>query len=203
MKEIFLFCRHGESKDNTKGDMCPVVNDSPLTEKGKRQELAFIDIFRERKVKKVYYSPKQRAKGIGPIVERELSISHETLQDLEERKWGTWGNLPWKKVSCKLEKLSLEKRYTIVPPKGESWLTFEERFLDAIEYIRKDMLKHKYDIVAIITHRGVLRAGLPILTEEGKSKHKEFSMELGSATIISYKDGKYHLKEKNIVPKIA
>ena len=202
MKEILLFCRHGESEDNTKGELCPVVNDAQLTEKGKRQELAYLEVFRGQGVKKVYYSPKQRTKGIGAIVERELKIPHETIQDLEERKWGDWGHLPWKQVSSKLDKLSLEERYLLVPPNGESWLEFERRFLGAIQHIRKEMVKHKYEVVAIITHKGSLRAGLPILTEQGKHKHEEFSMDLGSISVVSYENGKYYLKEKNIAPKI-
>lgn len=202
IKGTFLFCRHGESEDNTKGRLCPVVNDAPLTEKGKRQELAWIEIFRNKKVQKVYYSPRQRTKGIGPIVEKELEIFHEVLQDLEERKWGEWGHNPWEDVSEKLEKFSLTERYAFAPPRGESWMQFEERFLSAIDYIKQDMKENKYKTVAIVTHKGSLRAGLPVLCKAGKSKHKDFSMKLGSVTEISLTKDEYILESKNIVPDI-
>ncbi len=193
-----LFCRHGESIDNTKEDLCPVVNDSPLTLKGRKQELAFVDVFKKYGVEKTYYSPKQRTKGIGEILDKTLKIPHEVLEDLSERNWGDWGPQPWKEVRKKLDKLSIEERYTLVPPNGESWQQFEKRFFKALDKIKGN----DHRCVAIITHKGSLRAGLPILNKVNIDKHKEFNTDLGSITIFNVNGDKYELEKFNYVPEI-
>lgn len=197
-----LFIRHGESTENAKGKNAIVVNNAPLTKKGLKQTYGFVSLFKKYNVQKVYYSPKERAKKIGEIIDKKLEIPHKTVSELSERNWGGWGNQPWKEVSKKLDKLSLEKRYKIIPPKGESWEQFEKRLLKALKEIETEAEKKNYKVIAIVTHRGCLRALFPILSKEGIKKHKDFSTEIGSMSIVSkLKKAHYSLDILNVIPK--
>jgi broad specificity phosphatase PhoE len=195
-----LFCRHGESHENVKGNLAKVVNDSPLTKKGLKQTSAFLQLFRKYGVQKVYYSPKERAKAIGKIIDRELKIPHETVSGLSERNWGIWGNKPWEEVAKKLEKLSIKQRYKIVPPKGESWKSFEIRLFKALKKIEKEAKEKGYNSIAVVTHRGCLRAIFPILLKSGIEEHKRFSVEVGSVSVISKDEERYVTEMFNHVP---
>ena len=197
-----LLCRHGESYENVKGHLAKVINDARLTKKGTKQTRAFIPIFKKYHVEKIYYSPKKRTKGISLVINKTIKIPHESTLDLTERNWGAWGSHPWKKVSEKLDKLSIKRRYTIVPPRGESWKQFEKRLLKALEQIKNEAKKERYQTVAIITHRGCLRAILPVLNKVHIKKHKEFDTKLGSITVLSInKENKYEMEKFNHIPK--
>jgi len=197
-----LFCRHGESVENAKGRIATAVNDAPLTKKGLKQTYAFIPIFKKYHVQKVYYSPKERAKKIGKIIDEKLNLPHELVPELTERDWGIWGNLSWHEVSKKLDKLSIKKRYEMAPPKGESWEKFEKRLLKTIKKIENEAEKEGYDVVAIITHRGGLRALFPILLKKSIKKHREYSTDVGSISIVNrIKNLHYSLSVLNVVPK--
>ncbi len=197
-----LFFRHGESTENAKGKLATVVNDAPLTKKGLKQTHSFIHNFKKYNVEKVYYSPKERAKKVSEIMDKKLKIPHKLVPTLSERDWGKWGNEPWKKVSKKLDKLTVKKRYEIIPPNGESWKQFEKRLLKALKEIELDAMKRNYKTIAIITHRGNLRAIFPVLLKTGIKKHKDFSTETGSLSILSKGDkNSYSLEILNFIPK--
>ena len=197
-----LFIRHGESIENIRGKMASVVNDAPLTKEGLKQTYAFLPVLKKYGVQKVYYSPKERAKRIGEIIDKKLRIPHEAVSDLSERDWGTWGNKPWREVSKKLDKLSIKQRYEIVPPKGESWKQFEKRLLTAIKRIEAEAEEKGYNSVAIVTHKGSLRAIFPVLSKTNIREHKKFSTELGSISIVSKTDkAHYSLDMLNLVPR--
>src|SRR3989344_276066 len=197
-----LFCRHGESLENARGRMAKVVNEARLTKKGLKQTYAFIPTFKKYGVQKVYYSPKERTKKIGKIIDEKMNIPHKVIPELTERNWGTWGNLSWHEVSKKLDKLSIKKRYEMIPPKGESWKQFEKRLLKTMEKIEAEAEKEGYKVVAIVTHRGSLRALFPILLKKSIKKHREYSTDVGSISVVNkIKNLHYSLSVLNVVPK--
>lgn len=196
-----LFCRHGESLENTKGREAKAVNDASLTKKGLEQTYSFIPVFKKYNVQKVYYSPKERAKKIAEIIDKKLKIPHEIVNDLTERNWGEWGHLSWEEVSKKLDKLSIKQRYEIVPPKGESWKQFEIRLIKSLKKIETEAEREGYKSIAIVTHRGSLRAMFPVLLKQNIKKHREFSTDVGSVSIIKkLEKSNYSLSILNYVP---
>ncbi|MEK7118321.1 MAG: histidine phosphatase family protein [Patescibacteria group bacterium] len=70
------------------------------------------------------------------------------------------------------------------PPNGESWKQMEERIFDALEGITEE--NDVGENILIVTHRGNLRATLPILARVGRERHEEFSVPLGSLTKFSF-----------------
>lgn len=182
-----ILCRHGESHGGIKENFAGVADDSPLTKKGLKQTFIFIKIFKKYGVQKVYYSPKERARKIAEIIDQKLKIPYQVIPELSERNWGKWGNEPWEIISKRLDKLSLEKRYKFTPPDGESWKHFEKRLLKAMRKIEAEAIRERYKTVAIVTHRGSLRALFYILLKANIKKLKKFSIEVGSCFILSKK----------------
>lgn len=55
-KKVIYFVRHGESDNMIKEDLI-----RPLTKDGEKKSLALIEVFRNRRIKKIYSSPYKRS----------------------------------------------------------------------------------------------------------------------------------------------
>ncbi len=196
-----LFCRHGETIENVKGDFARVNNNSPLTKKGLKQTYSFLKLIKKYKVKKIYCSQKKKTKKIIDLMNKRIRIPAEIIPELKERNWGEWKDRSWREIQEKLDKLSIEKRYILVPPKGESWKDFEKRILNTLKKIEKEAIKKGHDCVAIVTYKSCLRALLPVLLKKNLENHEEFSMDEGTCSVIEKKGEVYKLINFNENPK--
>lgn len=196
-----LFCRHGETTENVKGDFARVNNDSFLTKKGLKQTRSFLKLIKKYKVKKIYCSQKKKTRKIISLMDKKSKIDSEVIFELNERNWGDWRDKSWKEIQEKLNKFSIEKRYTLVPPKGESWQEFEKRLLSTLNKIEKDALKKEYDCIAIVTYKSCLRALLPALLKKNPKDHEEFSMDEGTCSILEKEGKDYKIIHFNERPK--
>lgn len=187
----FWFVRHGESEGNALGDTCPIMHDTPLTEHG-RQEAREIVSYLEKnavRVTHIYTAPKGRSYETAEIIAKALDLSVKVKTGLDERNWGAWKNLRWEEASMRLDKLSIEDRYTFVPEGGESWQQMEKRLFLALEEVADESTGGEN--VLIITHRGCLRAVMPMLAKAGLEKHKEFSVPTGTLSKFSFEKDKF------------
>jgi probable phosphoglycerate mutase len=182
----FWFVRHGESEGNALGDTCPVMHDTPLTDDGRREAEHIRTYLVQNKINitDVYTSPKGRSNETAQIIADGLGLPVKVKEGLTERDWGLWKDLRWVEASDRLEKLSLEERYTFVPDGGESWEHMETRLFSALEEIADENTGGEN--ILIVMHRGGLRAALPIIARAGKEKHKDFSVPTGSLSKFSF-----------------
>ena len=185
-KVSFWFIRHGQSEGNILDSECVVMNDMPLTDRGTDEARAIAKYFKEGgiNITDIYTSPLGRSHQTAEVIANEMELKVKIKGGLKERNWGIWGNLPWDKVSDKLSEMDIEKRYIFVPEGGESWQQMEERLLEALEEIAEE--NSEGENILIITHRGCLRAILPVLAKASKDKHEDFSVETGSLTKFSF-----------------
>ena len=182
----FWFLRHAESEGNTLGDTCPVVHDTPLTEKGIEEARKIAEYLKKEGVTitDIYTSPKGRSRETAEIIGKELGIAVKIKDELTERDWGNWGDMKWTDTSERLEHMSFEERYSFVPEGGESWKQMEERLKKGLEEIAEENTAG--DNVLIVMHRGGLRATLPLLAKAGIEGHKEFSVRTGALSKFSF-----------------
>jgi len=175
-----LLIRHGETADNLKGTLSPVKSTADLTENGVQQAHALAPLLAKHNIEKIYCSPLARTKHTAETLAKELNIPFEIKEDLQERSWGDWGTegKVWTDVQAIIKDYPIEKRYTFIPPNGESWKAMEERLLATINQIKKE---HKANI-AIVTHTGCLRALLPILKKDSIDNHQKYSVKTGTVT---------------------
>ena len=185
-KVSFWFIRHGQSEGNVLGAECLVMNDEPLTQRGSDEAKSIARYLKESQIKvtDIYTSPAGRSHQTAEVIATGLGLPVKVKDGLKERDWGIWGNLPWDEVSDKLSGMAIEERYSFIHENGESWQQMEERLFGALEEIAEENTQGE-DIL-IVTHRGCLRAILPVLAKAGKEKHEDFSVETGSLTKFSF-----------------
>lgn len=185
-KVSFWFVRHGQSEGNVLGAECVVMNDEPLTVRGTDEAKAIAKYLEDNEVNvtDIYTSPLGRSHQTAEVIAKELGLPVKVKDGLRERNWGMWGGLSWDEVSNKLSKMDIEERYAFIPENGESWQQMEGRLLGALEEITEE--NSEGEDVLIITHRGCLRAILPVLAKASKDVHEDFSVETGSLTKFSF-----------------
>lgn len=178
------FVRHGESDANTLGRSCPVEHDTPLTGTGKTEALQAAEYFKKNNVgiSSIYTSPLQRSRSTAEIIAAELGLKSQVRESLRERNWGTLKVKTWQEVAGKLDTLSIQERYTMIPEEGESWQQMEERLFLELEAITSDESSGKN--IVIVTHKGCLRAMLTVLHDAEIQDHKLHSV--GTGNIIAY-----------------
>lgn len=175
-----LLIRHGETLINVKG-LTHYINDVvSLNPKGREEARLLIPVCKKNSVKIIYSSPEARAVDTTIIISNALQIPYKTLAEFKERNWGQWGGQPWEKIEDTLKRMSVEKRYTFIPPNGESWEQMESRINKGLEYI----ITQPFDTIAIVTHGGVLRALMPVIRKTSKQTSFMYSFKNASVTIF-------------------
>ncbi|KKT00830.1 MAG: Fructose-2,6-bisphosphatase [Candidatus Nomurabacteria bacterium GW2011_GWF2_43_8] len=187
----FWFVRHGESEGNALGDTCPVMHDTPLTERGRQEAKEIISYLRKENIKvtHIYTAPKGRSYQTAEIIASALGLPVNIKNGLDERNWGIWKNLRWEEASARLDEMPLKDRYAFIPEGGESWQQMEQRLFAVLEEIADESIAGEN--ILIITHRGCLRAVMPKLAKEGLEKHKEFSVATGALSKFSFEKDKF------------
>lgn len=159
----------------------PSELDAPSPE-GQEQLAQVAEVCRNEKVQAVVHSTQPRAACAAEALALTLSIPSIPQEGLEERNFGDWDNWEWPQISAELGKLSVEERYTFVPPNGESWQQMEERLRSALAHIAS----LGYESVAVMTHWGSVRAMLPILRSEPKESTLQLNVANGQSFVEEY-----------------
>lgn len=134
----FVFIRHGETPLNRE-QRIGGRTDVPLTALGEaqaRQAAAWL----ARPWSRVVTSTLQRAWRTAELVVPGYAVTR--LSGLDERDWGLLEGAP----------LERQPPYTITPPGGESWASFQARVLAALN----DVLAGD-DLPLVVAHSGVYR----------------------------------------------
>ncbi|MCK5821386.1 MAG: alpha-ribazole phosphatase [Bacteroidales bacterium] len=110
----------------------------------------------------VYSSPLKRCISLA----RYLTPDNDKLiidDRLMELNFGNWEMMPWNEIDQTPEAIKWFDNYLNVPtPGGESFLQLLERVRHFIEDLKKNQSK---DPVLIVTHLGVIRAFVSIITQ--------------------------------------
>lgn len=187
----FWFVRHGESEGNALKDTCPIMHDTSLTERGKQEAKEAASYLKKNSIKvtHIYTAPKGRSYQTAEIIASTLGLPLVVKKGLDERNWGEWETLRWEEASARLDQMTLQDRYTFVPKNGESWQEMEKRLFTTLDEIADESAGG--ESVLIVTHRGCLRAIMPMLATAGKEKHEEFSVATGALSKFSFKKDKF------------
>lgn len=124
------FVRHGQTDANIQYDAYPWNTDCPLNETGVQQVHKTADFLAETRgddAVRVIASPLVRAQQTAQIIANRLGCLVETHQDLRELQVGDWQQRDIATVYAFFMGLPPEKRFTFVPPHGESWQTCGQR----------------------------------------------------------------------------
>ncbi len=183
---IIYLARHGQTTGDIEnrygGDY-----DDHLTQLGKQQANELADLLVGKNIKKLYSSPRKRAKETAGFVGSKLKKRVKKFKDFRERN--AYGILSGLTKTEALEKypdqvalLLKGVHYTVEG--GEDYKAFQQRITVALE-----KLSHKSDeAVAIITHGGPIRLIFRDILKTG-----EIEMADCAYAAIEAKEGHYKL----------
>ena len=179
-----LFIRHAETQTNVNKLTHKTGDPVGLTELGQKQAKQLTEVCRNEQVEIIFSSPEQRAVETAEIISKDLKIDLEVLQELAERNWGEWEGKAWPEIEVVLKPMTLEERYTFVPPKGESWQQMETRLKNGLDSI----IGRGYGTVGVITHEGALRGIMPLVLNSPKDSSFKYHFENASITFFEYEN---------------
>ena len=186
MKLIFI--RHGETQINPSGILHSANDSAGLTEKGRAQVDLAADILTNYNPDVIFVSPEKRAQETAEKLKQILKVQIAIVPELRERDWGDWSGRAWQDVRHMLQKMTLKARYAFIPPGGESWKQVETRAKEALQQI----LASGYVHPVIVTHGGMLRILMPVLTNSPIEKSFGYDFANGSLTVFEWSGRQFH-----------
>lgn len=174
-----LLIRHGQTALNVQGRVHNQQDSAGLDEIGRWQASRLVEVCRGYGVRSILASPEARALETAQIIADGLGMPLQCSEALRERNWGQWSGLPWSQIHERLKPMSLEERFTFVPPGGESWQQMEQRLLGCVEAWRG-----LSDSVAVVAHGGLLRALIPLLLNEPRKSSFRYDLENASVSVF-------------------
>lgn len=182
-----ILIRHGETSTNVKNILHKFVDPDNLTSEGIKQiELVGYKL-KNLGLDVLYTSKEHRAKQSAKIIAKICNIKVNILEGMEERNWGDLSGISWDEIKIVLDSLDFNDRYNYVPPKGESWKTFETRLINCI---KKVVQNNSNNIIGIVTHGGSIRALMPFLLNVSKEESYKYNPKNASISIFYFDEGK-------------
>lgn len=186
--ERLILIRHGETDKNIAGRVHSSHDPEELNEAGKQQLLQTVQRLKELSPVKIYSSKEKRAVQSAELLAQGLGLSTEAIDDMQERDWGELSGMAWSEIKATLDPMTLEERYTYIPPQGESWKEVEERLITVIGKILNDCPDKT---VVVVTHGGAIRILMPYLLGAPKEESFKYDPDNASLTIFDHENGKF------------
>lgn len=178
-----ILIRHGETAKNVESKLHDYDDPEVLNDNGRKQIKKAANRLKEFSPVIIYSSKEERAVQSAEILAKELDISSESVEGMQERNWGIFSGKPWLEVQAVLDPMTLDERYNYVPPQGESWKQFEERLINAVEQVLKG---NKDESIIMVTHGGAIRALMPHLLNVPKEESFKYDPANASITVFEY-----------------
>ncbi len=183
-----LLIRHGQTTVNCQGLVHGRADATGLDEVGKAQVASLVPVCKAHQVKRLMSSPEIRALETAEILAGGLDLHVRQVEALRERDWGLWAGEPWEQIHGRLKPMTLEERFTFVPPNGESWQQMEQRLQ---RYVQE--WQGLTETVAVVAHGGLLRALIPLLLEEPKETSFQYDLANASVSIFEVRGKQFNL----------
>jgi broad specificity phosphatase PhoE len=163
--------------------------DSPLSEVGHRQAEEAGQFLSQWRMDKVYASPMVRAQQTATAVGRPHGLSPEPVEALIEADLGRWEGLNWDEI--KQREPEEYERFVARPDVhgyggGESISAVRERAIPALEDV---MQRHLGGVVAIVSHRIVIRACVAYLIGMPLAEARRLSPSTCGISLLRYRRG--------------
>ena len=184
-----LFIRHGETETNAAGLLHAQEDPASLSERGRDQVGRLASALREYHPEALYASPEKRGRETSAILSQEFNLIVRDLPEFQERNWGQWSGKKWTDVEKELAGMDLEQCYTFSPPDGESWKEVEERVRKGLSVVTSSSC----ETVAVVTHGGVLRTLMPLVTSLPRESSFRYDMRNASITVVDWDGAAFHV----------
>ena len=179
MNSTIYLVRHTKPLINE--GVCYGCSDIELSSDFNVAALAVADKLRDLSFSKIYSSPLKRCHKLA------LSLNNKVVVDdrLKELNFGDWELKSWDYIFSSEEgKRWFDSYLTTTCPGGESFIDLTDRVKDFIDSTLK-----KEEKTLIVTHAGVIKAFLSVLTGMPEKKAITFNVSFGE--IIKIKNGEF------------
>ncbi|MBN1953434.1 MAG: histidine phosphatase family protein [Anaerolineae bacterium] len=162
--------------------------DSPLDDVGRAQAQAAAERMRREEPAALYSSPLQRARETAEIIAAALALEPVVDGRLKERGLGHIAGLSGEEIDRSFPGLreKWQAWKMVAAPGGEQPAVFWQRVAEVFDQI---VDRHPEDVVAVVTHGGVLAAYFGHLLEIETGRWAPFSFSNGSLSIVDVADG--------------
>ena len=199
-----LFLRHGQTdypKDRYYND---AIEDPALNQTGRHQANQWPGYFDKnpRAITAVYVSPSRRTQETAKIAAEGLAVPCETVDGLQEWRFGRWGGLTTPEIKIKYQEewnAWHEDTAHFTPSGGESLSGFSKRVNEIITDL---VSRHSGQTVLVVTHAGVIRMIVSAALEMPLVNFKRLVIAHGSITEIEYTDRWPNLHAFSFIPEI-
>lgn len=185
-KKIVLI-RHGETDYSRKKKYCGGT-DVKLNKTGVNQAKKLVNLFKAKKIDKVYSSDLSRALEFAKIVFSRSSI--EPNRNLRELNFGVFEGLTYREIIARYEsvyKKWLENPLNVRVPKGEGLRDLAYRVRKVVAQIRKH---NSGKVVALVTHAGPIKVVLCDVMQMSLDSIWHLNCGLSSVTTIDFSKSK-------------
>lgn len=198
-----LFLRHGQTdypKDRYYDD---AIEDPALNSSGLNQAHVWSKYFEDntRLIQAVYVSPSRRTQETAKIATENLGLKCETLDGLQEWRFGSWGGMTAKEIKKKYPDGWDAWRKDLVhfsPSGGESLSQFSKRVNHTVDEL---VARHPEQTFLVVTHAGAIRMIVSDALEMPLHNFKRLVIGHASMTEIEYTDRWPNLHAFSFIPR--
>ena len=183
---LLYLIRHGRSLWNAQNRMQGQA-DPPLDDTGREQARALAERLKGETFNAIYCSPLLRAKETAEIVFTAHGLPIQFDDCLMERHLGEWTGLTWEEIQARhLDRGGQADWRMVGPPGGEGQAALVARAAAVLDEI---LAAQPEGQVAVVSHGGLLSAGLTHLLGVPPDRPIGFSFANGAVARVSVKDG--------------
>lgn len=188
MTTRILLIRHGATVLSAE-DRFAGSTDVDLSDEGRRQARGLAERLAEQELAAVYASPMKRTQETASILAKPHGLELRTDAGLREIDHGRWEGLTRKEVESKFHDEYVcweEDPFTFAPEGGESGLSVMAR---ALPVLRKIVLAHDKQTVAVVSHKATIRLVLSsLLGIEPRGYRDRLDQSPACLNVIDFKD---------------
>jgi alpha-ribazole phosphatase len=177
-----ILVRHCEPQEDARG-LCYGRLDIGLSGAGREHAQRLAEALARHEWDAVYSSPRLRARETAVAVNRDVVID----DDLREIDFGELEGRSYDEIAAtdpELYRAWMERPTTVRFPGGESFADLKVRALEALDRIRA-----AHEAAVVVTHGGVLRAGLAAWLGMPDEAIFRLDQRYGGVTIVDWLDG--------------
>ncbi len=189
METTIYLIRHGESEGNKEGKFRGRM-DFPLTEQGIQQAKDLRDELKGVKFTAIYTSPLRRAYDTAKILAEPHGLEPIVEEGFINISLGEWEGMPKEEIKRgypELWQLWITEPEKLQIPDAETLDQVMERSVAALKRIVRE---HKGGIVAVVTHRAVLKPMLAGVLGISRPYFWRLHMDTASYSILEYREGR-------------
>ncbi len=198
-----LFLRHGQTDYPKNRYYDDAIEDPALNTSGLKQAHVWPRYFENntRPIQAVYVSPSRRTQETAKIATESLGLKHETVEGLQEWRFGSWGGLTTDEIKKKYPEEWRAWRKDMLhfaPSGGESLSQFSKRVNQTVAEL---VTCHPEQTFLVVTHAGAIRMIVSDALEMPLHNFKRLVIGHASMTKIEYTDLWPNLHAFSFIPR--